>query len=74
MMLQKWNGKLIAERFQLPEMEVEVERAVEQVEAAIEKDRAKLAEEKDEVMRAREHQDTLVEKDVDVKKEDQVKR
>lgn len=52
MMLQKWNGKLIAERFQLPEMEVEVERAVEQVEAAIEKDKKQLKEEKEEIMRA----------------------
>lgn len=52
MVLQKWNGKLIAERFKLPEMEIEIERAVEQVEAAIEKDKAELNEEKDEVMRA----------------------
>lgn len=52
MVLQKWNGKLIAERFRLPEMEVEIERAVEQVEKAIEKDRKELNEEKDEVMQA----------------------
>ena len=32
MVLQRWNGKLIAEQFQLPDMEVEIERAVEQVE------------------------------------------
>lgn len=38
MLLQRWNGKLIAERFQLPEMEVEIERAVEQVEKAIAKE------------------------------------
>lgn len=35
MLLQRWNGKLIAEGFHLPEMEVEIERAVEQVENAI---------------------------------------
>jgi hypothetical protein len=35
MLLKGWNGKLIAERFELPEMEVEIERAVEQVEKAI---------------------------------------
>lgn len=37
MLLQRWNGKLLAEEFKLPEMEVEIERAVEQVEAAISK-------------------------------------
>ena len=56
MVLQKWNGKLIAERFKLPEMEIEIERAVEQVEAAIEGEkvggREELVEEKGEVMRA----------------------
>lgn len=35
MVLQKWNGKLLAEGFHLPEMEIEIERAVEQVESAI---------------------------------------
>ena len=35
MLLRRWNGKLIAEGFHLPEMEVEIERAVEQVENAI---------------------------------------
>jgi hypothetical protein len=35
MVLQRWNGKLIAEQFDLPDMEVEIERAVEQVEKAI---------------------------------------
>jgi hypothetical protein len=35
MLLKGWNGKLIAERFELPDMEVEIERAVEQVEKAI---------------------------------------
>jgi len=36
MLLKKWNGKLLAERLELPEMEVEIERAVEQVEKDIE--------------------------------------
>jgi hypothetical protein len=50
MVLQKWNGKLLAEAFDLPEMEVEIERAVEQVEKAIKSDE-KLREEKREVER-----------------------
>ena len=54
MVLQKWNGKLIAERFHLPEMEVEIERAVEQVEKEIEKEKGELDEEKREVMRVAE--------------------
>lgn len=54
MVLQKWKGKLIAERFKLPEMEIEIERAVEQVEEAIEREKGEgeLEMEKDEVMRA----------------------
>lgn len=48
MLLQGWNGKLIAERFELPEMEVEVERAVEQVEKGI-KAKEELLEEKQEI-------------------------
>ncbi|KAF2233656.1 hypothetical protein EV356DRAFT_486706 [Viridothelium virens] len=48
MLLQGWNGKLIAERFKLPEMEVEVERAVEQVEKSI-KAKEELMEEKQEI-------------------------
>lgn len=51
MVLQRWNGKLIAERFKLPEMEVEIERAVEQVERAI-KGKEELVEEKRELERA----------------------
>lgn len=51
MVLQRWNGKLIAEHFKLPEMEVEIERAVEQVEQAI-KGREELLEEKRELERA----------------------
>ena len=54
MVLQRWNGKLIAERFHLPEMEVEIERAVEQVERAIEKEKSELDDEKKEVMKATE--------------------
>lgn len=45
MVLQRWNGKLIAEQFQLPDMEVEIERAVEQVEKDI-KSKEKLLEDK----------------------------
>jgi hypothetical protein len=52
MVLQRSNGKLIAERFKLPEMEVEIERAVEQVEKAIEKEQKELEDEKKEVMSA----------------------
>ena len=37
-LLQGWNGKLIAEAFHLSEMEIEIERAVEQVENAIKKE------------------------------------
>jgi hypothetical protein len=54
MVLQRWNGKLIGERFRLPEMEIEIERAVEQVEKAIEKEKGELDEEKKEVMQATE--------------------
>ena len=50
MVLQKWNGKLLAEAFELPEMEVEIERAVEQVEKSIGEER-RLREEKREVER-----------------------
>lgn len=45
MVLQRWNGKLIAEQFDLPDMEVEIERAVEQVEKSIEA-KGKLTEQK----------------------------
>jgi hypothetical protein len=38
MLLRKWNGKLLAEAFGLPEMEIEIERAVEQVEKAVKED------------------------------------
>jgi hypothetical protein len=50
MVLQRWNGKLIAEQLHLPDMEVEIERAVEQVERSIKaqdkRTEAKLVEEK----------------------------
>ncbi|KAF2747878.1 hypothetical protein M011DRAFT_467468 [Sporormia fimetaria CBS 119925] len=51
MVLQRWNGKLIAERFSLPDMEVEIERAVEQVEKSI-KAKEELIEEKLELEKA----------------------
>ncbi|OAL03009.1 hypothetical protein IQ06DRAFT_292246 [Phaeosphaeriaceae sp. SRC1lsM3a] len=51
MVLQRWNGKLIAEQFQLPEMEVEIERAVEQVQTSI-KSKEELMEEKLELEKA----------------------
>lgn len=51
MLLQRWNGKLIAEGFKLPEMEIEIERAVEQVEKAI-KSKEELEKEKVEVQAA----------------------
>ena len=35
MLLRQWNGKLLAERLGLPELQIEVERAVEQVEESI---------------------------------------
>ena len=49
MLLQRWNGKLLAEAFKLPEMEVEIERAVEQVEKAIKKDDEQMKAEKKEI-------------------------
>lgn len=51
MLLQRWNGKLIAEQFDLPDMEVEIERAVEQVEKSIKK-KEKLMEQKIEQEKA----------------------
>ena len=35
MLLRQWNGKLLAERLGLPELQIEVERAVDQVEESI---------------------------------------
>lgn len=54
MLLQRWNGKLIAERFKLPEMEIEIERAVEQVEKAMDAKKVELEQEKREVEQAAE--------------------
>jgi hypothetical protein len=51
MVLQRWNGKLIAEQFKLPDMEVEIERAVEQVETSIES-KEKLAKQRLELEKA----------------------
>jgi hypothetical protein len=51
MLLQRWNGKLLAERFKLPDMEVEIERAVEQVEKDI-KAKADLVQEKKQLEKA----------------------
>lgn len=51
MVLQKWNGKLLAERYHLPEMEIEIERAVEQIESSI-KAKEELHEEKREIEKA----------------------
>ncbi|KAF2401832.1 hypothetical protein EJ06DRAFT_528980 [Trichodelitschia bisporula] len=41
MLIRRWNGVLLAKRFGLPDMAVEIERAVEQVENAIAEDRKK---------------------------------
>ncbi|KAL9088685.1 MAG: hypothetical protein Q9159_002936 [Coniocarpon cinnabarinum] len=49
MLLQGWNGKLMAERFKLPGLEVEIERAVEQVENSIHKSEGELVGEKKEL-------------------------
>lgn len=49
MLLRGWNGKLIAERLRLPGLEVEIERAVEQVENSIGKPKEELAAEKKEI-------------------------
>lgn len=56
MVLQKWNGKLLAEAFHLPEMEIEIERAVEQVEKDLQKkkDAGQPAISKDEVRERKE--------------------
>lgn len=51
MVLQRWNGKLIAEQAKLPDMEIEIERAVEQVQQSLKKNE-RLAEEKLELEKA----------------------
>ncbi len=35
MLLQQWNGKLIAQALEVPELEVELERAIWQVEESL---------------------------------------
>lgn len=49
MLLHGWNGKLLAEKLGLPGLQVEVERAVEQVQVGLNKDKAELQSEKKEV-------------------------
>jgi hypothetical protein len=44
MLLKRWNGKLLAEQFNLPGMELEIERAVEQVQKNIDAESAVLNE------------------------------
>lgn len=44
MLLKRWNGKLLAEQFNLPGMELEIERAVEQVQKSIDAESAALDE------------------------------
>lgn len=51
MLLKGWNGKLIAERLGLPGLEIEIERAVEQVENDLKKG-DELHEEKKEIEKA----------------------
>lgn len=38
LLLKRWNGKLLAEQFNLPGMELEIERAVEQVEKSLQEE------------------------------------
>ncbi|EMD62396.1 hypothetical protein GGP41_002076 [Bipolaris sorokiniana] len=52
MVLQRWNGKLIAEQFNLPDMEVEIERAVSQVEKAIKSKEERMEEKIEQEMAA----------------------
>lgn len=54
MLLRGWNGKLLAEESGLPEMEIEIERAVEQVEIAIAAAEAKTADANADATRTRE--------------------
>jgi len=51
LVLLRWNGKLLAERFKIPAMEVEIERAVEQVQRAL-KAKKELNEEKRAIEKA----------------------
>ncbi|KAF4552801.1 putative mitochondrial K+-H+ exchange-related protein [Elsinoe fawcettii] len=47
LILKAWNGQAIAEEFKLPEMEVEIERAVEQVQKAIQESKPTQGSEQD---------------------------
>ena len=51
LVLDKWNSKLIAKALQIPELEVELDRAIWQVETAL-KGREELIEEKEELDKA----------------------
>lgn len=52
MLLRGWNGKLLAEKFELPEMEIEIERAVEQVEKSMKEGKDKAEQERNEKAKA----------------------
>jgi len=54
MLLRSWNGKLLAEKFELPEMEIEIERAVEQVEKSIRERKEKAEQERNQKANAAE--------------------
>lgn len=62
LLLQRWNGKIIAEDFHLPEMEIEIERAVEQVETAMKKTDEAAAQAKSELDDSRSQHTTKVDK------------
>ncbi|EMC96481.1 hypothetical protein BAUCODRAFT_148084 [Baudoinia panamericana UAMH 10762] len=57
MLLQQWNAKLIAEAFKLPEMQIEIERAVEQVETAMKKAKKDQVEDKQAIEKTK-HEST----------------
>jgi hypothetical protein len=51
LLLDRWNSKLIAKALEIPELEVELERAIWQVETAM-KSQQELKEEKEELDKA----------------------
>jgi hypothetical protein len=51
LLLDRWNSKLIAKALEIPELEVELERAIWQVETAL-KSQQELKEEKEELDKA----------------------
>lgn len=53
MLLKQWNGEVLAEAFHLPEMEVEIQRAVDQVEKAVEKDRLQTQKTQQEAVKSK---------------------